>query len=413
MLALGRSHRVGHEREVIGQGGEGASIVGEWEPQQSGSVVMSPLKVAMQFRVEPTASGQPRMKTVVKVNDAVLKRRSQMVGLVRCVRFFYTDLALLRGAPAERRAWLDGVLAQWEGEAGVAALVQFQSVRKQKAALLSKIAEQGLPVASVREQVAVWNEAFARAAAAVTVRRMLCVASLAPNAMAHYEMLASVDPTVSLAVTEQFQLTYVPYVSSALSPDVFSRLREVQAAMVAAVAQHPGTLWECLPGWEDTIAKVYGQVLEHIMPAECARGQCLVGPHRDDVGFVLLPAANERGLSFSGGQDATVYASQGQQRSMVLALKLAELQLLAVDGQSWPLLLMDDVMAELDPQRQAHLLGQIPAGVQMFLTTTHLENTLTPLMRDFLAQGEAQVVEVNRGAVQISALDWALPALSS
>lgn len=86
------------------------------------------------------------------------------------------------------------------------------------------------------------------------------------------------------------------------------------------------------------------------------------GPHRDDLWLAL------------NGKDSRHFASQGQQRTLILALKLAELTLLTREKEDPPLLLLDDVLAELDPDRQAHLLAAVGHQVQTFLTTTHLES---------------------------------------
>jgi DNA replication and repair protein RecF len=94
---------------------------------------------------------------------------------------------------------------------------------------------------------------------------------------------------------------------------------------------------------------------------EIARKQTVCGPHRDDVSFALNDFA------------ATAYASQGQQRSLVLALKLAELKLVTARLEEPPLLLLDDVLAELDLGRQGMLMQLVNSEMQTLITTTHLD----------------------------------------
>jgi DNA replication and repair protein RecF len=102
---------------------------------------------------------------------------------------------------------------------------------------------------------------------------------------------------------------------------------------------------------------------------EVWNGSTLVGPHRDDLVFEL------------GGRDLTTFASRGQQRTAILALKLAELDLVtALDGRP-PLLLLDDVFSELDPDRRMHLVRRISALPQAFVTTTTLDD-LDPRLRE-------------------------------
>jgi DNA replication and repair protein RecF len=116
---------------------------------------------------------------------------------------------------------------------------------------------------------------------------------------------------------------------------------------------------------------------------ELRLGQCAVGPHRDDVSLLL------------DGQPARRYGSAGQQRTLVLALKLAELELVGeVCGQP-PLLLLDDVLAELDPVRQERLLAAVGLGHQCLVSATHLGAFTGGWHR------ESQVVEVQRGQVVI------------
>jgi DNA replication and repair protein RecF len=95
---------------------------------------------------------------------------------------------------------------------------------------------------------------------------------------------------------------------------------------------------------------------------EISRGQTLFGPHRDDIYFVV------------NGMDATAFASQGQQRSLVLSLKLAELKLLTEQLQESPVLLLDDVLAELDLSRQKLLMSLVQDKMQTIISTTHLNN---------------------------------------
>ncbi len=118
---------------------------------------------------------------------------------------------------------------------------------------------------------------------------------------------------------------------------------------------------------------------------ERRRGQVLVGPHRDDIRFYL------------DGQDASHFGSQGQQRSIVLAIKLAEIQVLEQQLQGEiPVLLLDDVMAELDPTRQQQLLAHLDPRMQVFLTTTHLDSGLKWYVRDHKT---VRLFEVRHGEV--------------
>ena len=122
---------------------------------------------------------------------------------------------------------------------------------------------------------------------------------------------------------------------------------------------------------------------------EVWNGSTLVGPHRDDLAFEL------------GGRDLAGFASRGQQRTAILAFKLAELDLLtALDGRP-PLLLLDDVFSELDPDRRSHLVRRIAELPQAFVTTTTLDD-LDPGLRAI-----ATAWEVRPGA-EPAARAWSL-----
>jgi DNA replication and repair protein RecF len=111
---------------------------------------------------------------------------------------------------------------------------------------------------------------------------------------------------------------------------------------------------------EEDIAKTFMRLLKERRATEIRRKQTLLGPHRDDLIFCL----NER--------DAVSFASQGQQRSIVLSLKLAELQLVRDSLDESPVLLLDDVLAELDEFRQGLLMSVVEQDMQTIITTTHV-----------------------------------------
>ena len=110
--------------------------------------------------------------------------------------------------------------------------------------------------------------------------------------------------------------------------------------------------------------------VEEKMPEEIRRGTSLIGPHRDDIHFYL------------DALEAEAYGSQGQQRSVVLALKLTELKCLNAKLQEPPVLLLDDVMAELDPDRQRLLVEHIHPDSQVFITTTHPSSSWQTLLEN-------------------------------
>jgi DNA replication and repair protein RecF len=234
-------------------------------------------------------------------------------------------MLLVVGSPGLRRDTLDR-LASDRSPAYVRALATYERALRQRNGLLKAIREE----TATRTELRFWDEAFLDAGAEVLDGRAQLLADLAgPLAAAHAE-IAPEEGALALA-----------YVTNA-PPGPGERPRDALARRLAETADR-----------------------------EVWNGATLVGPHRDDVAFVLA------------GREMQGTASRGQQRSAILALKLAELDLLErLDGRP-PLLLLDDVFSELDPARRGHLVRRIAALPQAFVTTT----TLADLDPDLRAHG--------------------------
>ena len=110
-----------------------------------------------------------------------------------------------------------------------------------------------------------------------------------------------------------------------------------------------------------TIEKTFRDKFEELREREIDRGVTLIGPHRDDIQFLV------------NGHDVQTFGSQGQQRTTALSIKLAEIELINAEIGEYPILLLDDVLSELDDYRQSHLLNTIQGKVQTFVTTTSVE----------------------------------------
>jgi len=135
---------------------------------------------------------------------------------------------------------------------------------------------------------------------------------------------------------------------------------------------HLEELWpeQPAPPAVSEVAQAFRQRLERIRREEIVRGVTVIGPHRDDMHFLV------------DGVDMTLYGSRGQQRSTALALKLAEMDLMTQATGETPVLLLDDVMSELDARRRGHVMDAMQ-GVQQFIITTTDWNDFTP---QFLAR---------------------------
>ena len=266
-------------------------------------------------------------RRTVALNQESLRRQLDFLGILNAVQFSSLDLELVRGAPERRRNWLDSILTQLEPIYAYI-LQQYNQVLRQRNALLKKFRRQEVE-GRIEEslsrdydtELALWDAQLATTGSRVTRRRARVLERLAPLAAAWHASISG--------ATEVLEVTYAPNVS--IEKD----------------------------GPEGVQQAFLDKIQQRRIP-EQAHGTTLVGPHRDEVEFTINQTA------------ARSYGSQGQQRTLVLALKLAELKLIEEVVGEPPLLLLDDVLAELDLNRQNQLLEAIQDRFQTLITTTHL-----------------------------------------
>lgn len=250
-------------------------------------------------------------------NGKTLERHLDLLGPLRCVGFSALDLDLVRGEPALRRQWLDRVVLQLE-PIYTELLSRYGRLLRQRSQLLRR----GLSRAHLSELLDAYDQQMALIGVRLHRRRARALARLAPLAAAWQERLSG--------GRERLELSYQP-----------------GSALEGEESEGP---------WRQALeSQLLAQRQE-----ELRLGHCAVGPHRDEVELQLA------------GQPARRYGSAGQQRTLVLALKLAELDLVRELCGSPPLLLLDDVLAELDPGRQQLLLEAVGEGHQCLVSATHL-----------------------------------------
>ena len=255
----------------------------------------------------------------VALNGESIRRQMDFLGVLNAVQFSSLDLELVRGGPEGRRNWLDTLLIQLE-PVYAHILQQYNHVLRQRNAFLKRHVET-LHTTSLDSELAVWDAQLATTGTRVIRRRDRAIQRLAPIATAWH---ASISGS-----TEILQIKYVPNI-----PLEDNHPEQVEQAFLAKIQQRA--------------------------IAEMHQGTTLVGPHRDEIELTINQTP------------ARQYGSQGQQRTLVLALKLAELQLIEEVVKESPLLLLDDVLAELDLSRQNQLLDAIQDRFQTLITTTHL-----------------------------------------
>lgn len=252
-----------------------------------------------------------------QVNRENVRRQADFLGILNAVQFSCLDLELVRGGPDSRRQWLDTLLLQLE-PLYAHILAQYQQVLKQRNSLLKQGCQgQVVDLASLE----LWNQQLAEFGTHISRRRARALQRLFPLAQDWHQRISG--------HREHLEIIYQPNVP-----------------------------WQT--DNPTTIQQAFFSKFEQRRIAEQQLGTSVVGPHRDDI----LLTINQT--------PAKAYGSQGQQRTLVLALKLAELHLLETIIGEPPLLLLDDVLAELDLHRQNQLLAAIQDRFQTLITTTHL-----------------------------------------
>lgn len=253
------------------------------------------------------------------------RRATSLAGLLRVVLFAPEEMLLIAGSPSLRRAVIDHLTAIGSPAYGDA-LTTYGRTLQQRNSLLRAIREEG----ASRDELRFWDGTFLDTAAVIVAERRRMLETLAgPLAAAHAEIAP--DEASASRLTLRYETNVPPLPGEAPRDALARRLAETADKEV----------------WN---------------------GSTLIGPHRDDLLFEL------------DGRDLATFASRGQQRTAILALKLAELDVVtAIDGRP-PLLLLDDVFSELDPDRRSHLVRRIAALPQAFVTTTTLDD-LDPDLR--------------------------------
>ncbi len=263
------------------------------------------------FEAEIKAAGRNR----IMCNRQPVARARDLHGLLRVTVFAPDDLSLVKGGPSERRDFLDEILAMLAARYD-AARTDFERVLKQRNALLRS----GIRDDDARFTLDVFDDQLVHAGAELVRGRLRLLERLVPTVAQAYEMLA-LDA------------------------------RPVTATYVSGAAPVPLTAADA-----DMIEAQLRDALERRRRAEIERGITLVGPHRDELQLMI------------DGLDARYQASQGEQRTLALALRLAGHLVVRELAGAAPVLLLDDVFSELDANRAAALVRNLPPG-QTLLTT--------------------------------------------
>ncbi|WKZ37587.1 MAG: DNA replication/repair protein RecF [Anaerolineales bacterium] len=283
--------------------------------------------------LEPTGVNGQRLRKEILL-DGAKRHVNDVIGHFNAVIFVPQMSQIIEGGPDERRRYLNLALAQ-AVPAYARVLGEYNQALTQRNALLKALNE-GM---GNRDQLEVWDEALVRFGAQIILWRIQAVRELERlAARIHHELTRG---------TEILRLAYEPAYDPLPKPDGQLGLKLDTAIDRSAIEL-------------DEIQSGFLARLEQIRGEEIARGVTTIGPHRDDLRFVINKA------------DVSNYGSRGQMRTTLLVLKLAEVEWMKERTGEWPVILLDEVMAELDANRRADLLKYVNEDQQVLFTTTDL-----------------------------------------
>ena len=308
--------------------------------------------------MEPTGVNGVRLRKEVLL-DGVKKSLSDVIGQFNAVVFVPQMSQILEGGPDERRRYLNLTLAQTVPDY-VRTLSEYNQALSQRNALLKALGERN----SNGDQLGVWDEAVARLGSKIILWRIQAVQEIERlAARVHHELTRG---------KEVLRLSYEPAFDPLPQPN-----GQLGLKMDTPVDRSGLKLEDIQTGFVERLAQLRRE--------EIARGMTTIGPHRDELRFL----ANSIDLGH--------YGSRGQIRTTLLALKMAEVDWMKGRTGEWPVILLDEVMAELDLERRADLLSYLGASEQVLFTTTDLN------LFGVGFEKKAEIWDVHEGAVVPSA----------
>ena len=363
LMSCARSHRTAKDKELIQQGQEFYQIDLDYV-RSNGAEESLTLRYESEFYgqtvgdsaladIFPQQALKGKAQRKISSQGLALERLQDLFGRFLAVIFAPEDLMLIKKGPGERRRFLDILISQLS-PSYFRQLQVYQKLLKQRNHILKDIRdkEKGRLSPETRQMLRlnldIWDQQLAESGAFIICKRQEILEELTRAAQEAMQTLSASQESIQLNYQKPSQI------------DLSQGLEGVQAAIQDRLAQ--------------------------IREDEIFRGYSSYGPHRDDIEMVL------------NGLSAQNYASQGQQRSLVLSLKVAELAVLEKHCEEKPVLLLDDVMSELDQDRRTRLFDLV-SDKQVFLTCTDLDQ----VAQDLLAQKpDNAVYQVKAGQVSRS-----------
>jgi DNA replication and repair protein RecF len=291
-------------------------------------------RIEMTLVLDRNTDGLQRFRKVIKLNG-VEKRVMDMVGLLNVVLFLPQDLTLVEGTPSDRRRFMDDTLGQVASDY-LQAVDTYEKILPQRNALLRRIGDRQ---ASPRE-LTYWDEQIVQVGSIIIAGRQKFLRELEYNAQRAHLELTGKRELLALRYQPSFVPTFAGDGQLSFNTPGLDIHRDLDSDQIA-------------PQFADKLKAEQGESIN--------RGMTLSGPHRDELRLFI----NDR--------DVGLYGSRGQARTSVMAFKLAELTWMREKIGEWPILLLDEVVAELDAERRAFLLDRIDGVTQTLATTTELD----------------------------------------
>jgi DNA replication and repair protein RecF len=338
LLSTTKSHRTSSERELVSWDARPELGLPPFARVYAQVQKRGPLRVEL-IIVREGAEGESGVaRKRIRVND-LPKRAIDLLGQVNAVMFGPQDLELIVGPPNLRRRYLDIMISQIDPHY-VRALGTYLKVVAQRNSLLKTVGDRGFRGGGdgIGDQLRYWDDELVLHGTQLLHRRLEVIGELNRLADTSHARVAGTSETLELL----YRSTVTDETRPALEPPEHGALEEA-----------------------------YRERLRSGRADELRRAMTLAGPHRDDLQFTV------------GGVNMGTYGSRGQQRSVILALKLAEVELMRQATGEAPLLLLDDVVSELDPERRRYLLQAVLERPQQVLVTA---TDLVPVGREFLSR---------------------------
>ncbi|ACB83603.1 DNA replication/repair protein RecF [Natranaerobius thermophilus] len=337
-LATGKSHRAQKEKELIRWETSGFYLKGELEKEQA------------QYTLEIITNYQNGKNKNLKVNNLSQTNTRNFLKTMNVVIFSPEDLMLVKGTPDNRRRFIDQEITQVDPSYDFYLKNYFKALR-QRNKLLKTYQDKN----TLAQHLPPWNQQLVHYGSKIILKREEVIHKIRLLARLIYRKITN--------QTENLELDYSP---SLEFEDCKFR--------------------EQLSG--EKLAHKFLNTLNENLQSDIEKRTTSIGPHRDDLIFKI------------NNKDARQFGSQGQQRTTVLALKMAELEMIKGEKGEFPILLLDDVLSELDDNRKKHLLNLTEGRVQTFVTSTSMED----FNGDVDIKAKSQVFRIDNGeAVKLNA----------